>query len=596
MVEVLEYAVFGTVVVANLFFGLYFSFRKTPLGTDTVSKEVEVFLGSRTLKVLPLAASSVASLMSSTGLIGFPAHHYTYGMHVTWSTVALLVYLPLATHVVVPLIYKLGVTSIFEYLRLRFNNAISLTACAIYIFLTQSVAAISIFAASITLATVFKAPLLWCNVCIGLGGTFYTALGGLRGVVWMDCLQLLIILVAPAALLAKILVDSLSENSIIKPLTDFNLTQYIADFRLDLTSDENVWSYTFGASASTLCRLCFDQVVVQRQLACRTIKEAKWTTVTGSFLLLVTYLLTHTMGFALIVWFRGCDPGLLGHIKSMDQIVPYYIKKYLVGIPGITGMFLAGVVCAATSTVSSTINSQAAIMYVDVIAPRYKKAEKHVLWITRGLAFVIGIIMTIYSTICVYLGSLSRVFMMASAAFAAPYVGLCLLAVLFPFVHSKGAGFSTLLVAVYQIAHMSQAITSGKTPPRVDVSLEYCSTNITAPLSTVNSSQPGAMERVTMPQEQFFLFRLSFLWSSFFAIFATIFGGILLSALTGEMRSEDVQPHLSSDILIRLWRRLQRTLIRGDAKGPAQDTSNEKFSANQAESKTLLAHVSEARV
>ncbi|KAH9381986.1 hypothetical protein HPB48_000968 [Haemaphysalis longicornis] len=114
MVEVLEYAVFGTVVVANLFFGLYFSFRKTPLGTDTVSKEVEVFLGSRTLKVLPLAASSVASLMSSTGLIGFPAHHYTYGMHVTWSTVALLVYLPLATHVVVPLIYKLGVTSIFE--------------------------------------------------------------------------------------------------------------------------------------------------------------------------------------------------------------------------------------------------------------------------------------------------------------------------------------------------------------------------------------------------------------------------------------------------------------------------------------------------
>ncbi|XP_077539099.1 sodium-coupled monocarboxylate transporter 2-like isoform X1 [Haemaphysalis longicornis] len=596
MVKVIEYAAFGTVVVANLLFGLYFSFRRAPLGTTIVSKEVEVFLGSRALRVLPLAASSVASLLSSTGLIGFPAHHYAYGMHVTWSWVPILVCLPLATQVVVPLIYKLGVTSIFEYLRLRFNNAISLTACSIYIFLTQSVAAISIFAASITLATVFRAPLFWCNICIGLGGTFYTALGGLRGVVWMDCLQLLIILIAPAALLAKISIDSLSESASIKPLTDFSASKYFADFSLDLTRDENVWSYVFGLSASTLCRMCFDQVIVQRQLACRTLKEAKRTAVTGTALLLVMYVFTHAMGFALIVWFRGCDPGLLGDIKGMDQILPYYVNKYLVGIPGVTGLFLAGVVCAATSTVSSTINSQAAIMYVDVIAPRYKKAEKHVLWITRSLAFLIGVIMTIYSTICVYLGSLSRIFMMASAAFAAPYVGLCLLAVLFPFVHSKGAGVSTLLVAIYQISHMTQVIKSGKTPPRMEVSLEYCSANITAALSAVNSSEPGPTELITEPQEVFFLFRLSFLWSSFFAIFATIFGGILLSALTGEMRSEGVQPHLTSDILTRLWRRCRRTLFRGDDQTPPRETSTQTCPANQAETNTLLTNDSETRV
>ncbi|XP_077539100.1 sodium-coupled monocarboxylate transporter 2-like isoform X2 [Haemaphysalis longicornis] len=549
MVKVIEYAAFGTVVVANLLFGLYFSFRRAPLGTTIVSKEVEVFLGSRALRVLPLAASSVASLLSSTGLIGFPAHHYAYGMHVTWSWVPILVCLPLATQVVVPLIYKLGVTSIFEYLRLRFNNAISLTACSIYIFLTQSVAAISIFAASITLATVFRAPLFWCNICIGLGGTFYTALGGLRGVVWMDCLQLLIILIAPAALLAKISIDSLSESASIKPLTDFSASKYFAE-----------------------------------------------TAVTGTALLLVMYVFTHAMGFALIVWFRGCDPGLLGDIKGMDQILPYYVNKYLVGIPGVTGLFLAGVVCAATSTVSSTINSQAAIMYVDVIAPRYKKAEKHVLWITRSLAFLIGVIMTIYSTICVYLGSLSRIFMMASAAFAAPYVGLCLLAVLFPFVHSKGAGVSTLLVAIYQISHMTQVIKSGKTPPRMEVSLEYCSANITAALSAVNSSEPGPTELITEPQEVFFLFRLSFLWSSFFAIFATIFGGILLSALTGEMRSEGVQPHLTSDILTRLWRRCRRTLFRGDDQTPPRETSTQTCPANQAETNTLLTNDSETRV
>ncbi|XP_077538956.1 sodium-coupled monocarboxylate transporter 2-like isoform X2 [Haemaphysalis longicornis] len=242
MVAVLEYVLFGVVVIVNLSLGLYFSFRRAPVRTGTVSTKAEVFLGGRALKVLPLAASSAASLLSSTGLVAFPAHFYAYGMHLAWSSLTPLLYLPLATHVVVPVIYKLGVTSIFEYLQLRFNTAISLTACAIYIFLTQSVGAISIFAASLTLVTVFKAPLLWCNVCIGLCGTIYTALGGLRGVVWMDCMQLLIILIAPTALIMKIGVDSFSNSSNIQSLSDFNFKKYIGDFSIDLTNDENVWS------------------------------------------------------------------------------------------------------------------------------------------------------------------------------------------------------------------------------------------------------------------------------------------------------------------------------------------------------------------
>lgn len=114
MVQVLEYALFGTVIVANLGLGLYFSFRKAPSRRGTASPEAEMFLGSRALRVLPLAASAMASMMSSTGLIAFPAHFYAYGMHMAWGVPMKFVYLPLATRVVVPVIYKLGVTSIFE--------------------------------------------------------------------------------------------------------------------------------------------------------------------------------------------------------------------------------------------------------------------------------------------------------------------------------------------------------------------------------------------------------------------------------------------------------------------------------------------------
>ncbi|XP_077561122.1 sodium-coupled monocarboxylate transporter 2-like isoform X2 [Haemaphysalis longicornis] len=570
MVHVVEYAIFGIVVVGNLVLGLYFTARKAPPAIASSATTAEVFLGNRALRVLPLAASSVASVCSSTTLVAFPGHFYAYGMHIFWCCLSPVLYLPLATRLVIPVVYKLGVTSIFE----------------------QSVGAISIFAASLTLITVFKAPLLWCNIGIGLCGTFYTALGGLRGVVWTDCVQLVAILIAPLTVIAKIAVESSSHTSTIQPLEDFKIKDYIANFSFDLTNDETVWSCFFGASAIAVYRLCFDQVLVQRQLACRTLKEAKRATLTGTFVLLGVQALLTAMGFALVIWFRGCDPGLLGDINSIEQILPYYINKYLVDLPGLSGLFLAGVVCAATSTVSSTINSQAAVLYVDVIAPRYKNAEKHVVWITRMSAIAIGLVMTIYSTICVHLGSLTKAFMMANTAATAPFAGLCLLAVLFPFVHSKGAGIATLLVTAYQIYHVVQTIASEKTPPRMPVSLQYCPANFSRSVSAKNESY---RHLTTGPSESFFLLRLSYYWTSFFALFATILAGILLSALMGEMRSEVAKPHLCSDVILRMLGKYRQPLGIGTNEEVTGKKPNEKKAECQPENKSLLAQELETR-
>ncbi|XP_077539343.1 sodium-coupled monocarboxylate transporter 1-like [Haemaphysalis longicornis] len=550
--EAIEYVLFGTLVLGNFALGLYFSVRKPPAGAASASTAEDVFLGSRLLKFLPLAASSVASLFSSTGLIAFPAHYYAYGMHVAWCAVTALLYVPLAMYVFAPVLYKSGVTSIFEYIRLRFNAVISLTTCVIYIFLTQSIGAISILAASLTLVTVFKAPLFWSIACMGLSGTIYTALGGLRGVVWTDCMQIVIVLVAPTAFIFKIVVDCLSPNSTIQPLADFQLKKYVADFTLDFTNDENVWSCLWGTSALAIYRLSLDQVVVQRQLACRTLREAKRTVFTGAILLVLMYTGTCSMGFALIVWFRGCDPALLGEITSIDQIVPYYIKNYLVKIPGFSGLFLAGVVSAAISTVSSIINSQAAILYVDIIARHFKAREEQVLWITRVSAVFLGSTMTICSGLFVYMGSLTRVFMMAYGAFAAPYAGMCILAVLFPFVHSKGAGTATLLVAIYQVCHLTLTIQSGAHPERMPVSLEYCPKNIMNRISMTNAT---SYAEVTRPDNRFLLFRLSYHWASFFAIIATIVIGVLVSAITGEIASKRESRELSSDVFVRMFRK-----------------------------------------
>ncbi|XP_054922302.1 sodium-coupled monocarboxylate transporter 2-like isoform X2 [Dermacentor andersoni] len=365
-------------------------------------------------------------------------------------------------------------------------------------------------------------------------------------------MQFFLILIAPTTVVSKIIIDSFSPNSAVQSFDNHDIMRYMADYSFDMTSDETVWSCFLGSSAMSIYRVCLDQMVVQRLLASRTLKEAQRTVFTSVLLLVLLYFAGLFLGVAITIWFRGCDPALLGAISSIDQILPYYAKTYLVRVPGFVGLFLAGIISAATSTVSSTVNSQAAILYVDVIARRYKNAEKHVLWITRGTAVALGTSVTVYSMLCAHMGSVTRAFLMVYNGVTAPFVGLCLLAVLFPFVHSKGAGVSTLLMVVYQLCHITAVIRSGRRPPRMDMSLEYCHENYSQLPFTFNATRFAPQ---TESKDTFILFRLSYLWTSFFVIFATISIGVLVSAITGEIGFKEGKEHLSSDYAVKLWQR-----------------------------------------
>ncbi|XP_072140123.1 sodium-coupled monocarboxylate transporter 1-like isoform X2 [Dermacentor andersoni] len=298
-----------------------------------------------------------------------------------------------------------------------------------------------------------------------------------------------------------------------------------------------MWSVFFGAVAPAMCRLCFDQMVAQRLLASRTLKDAQRTAIVSSVLFFSTYVTLFSMGVALTLWFRGCDPLLSGAVDRIDQIVPYYIKTRLVQFPGCVGLFLAGVVCAATSTTSSTINSQAAIVYVDIISPRWKYATRHVLWITRCTALALGVTMTAYSTLCIYMGPLNRVFLTVNGALTSPYVGLCLLAILFPFVHSKGAGVATIVVVIMQIWHGAKSIQRSTLPPRMPISLECCPGNVTFHTSKSTILNISSSLDIPRSDESFYFFRMSYLWTSFLGIFATVAIAVLVSALTGKARN-----------------------------------------------------------
>ncbi|XP_075750358.1 sodium-coupled monocarboxylate transporter 2-like [Rhipicephalus microplus] len=229
-------------------------------------------------------------------------------------------------------------------------------------------------------------------------------------------------------------------------------------------------------------------------------------------------------------------------------ILPYYVKTYLSKLSGFTGIFIAAVVSAATSTISSIINSQAAVLYMDVLSPHIDNAKLHFKWVARGTAFLLGVVMTACSCACLYMGTITRLIIMMLSAFTGPFVGLMILAISFPFVHAKGAGISTLLMIGFQLVVVWQSLQSGTKPPPMPVTLEYCPENI-GTLSNITTV-------LSTPRPEVTQFRLSSFWSSLISTCATVILGVFISVATGEHKKPTAQPKHLNQSSILLWKKM----------------------------------------
>ncbi|CAN7938167.1 unnamed protein product, partial [Ixodes hexagonus] len=542
-VHVAEYVVFAVLMVANLAVGLIFAFRgRSNTNTD------ETFLGSRSLGSLPLSMSILASLVTAIGLVGFTAHFYVHGLHLLWACVTTFCLVPFISRVIVPVIYKLGVTSVFEYLRMRFGNKVGIMACLVYFILNQVQGAVSIFAAGVAVSTSFHVPLVWSSLAIGAAGTIYTALGGLRGVVWTDTMQGLLILVCPLTIIIKIAYDSnFKEDVNLRPFSDIDFKPYLFQTNFGLTNDETIWANIIGLIAAHIYRMGMDQMVVQRYAAARSLADAQRTVLLGTILLVMSYVFLGAVAMSLVFWYRDCDPLLSGAIRKIEQLVPYYVDRSLSGFPGFSGLFLTGVVSATLSTVSSVINSLAATCYVDILSPYMQFSERMANVVTKGLAFTFGAVMTILAILVPYLGSAVRIIMVMHSSAAGPFVGLYLLALAFPWVNTKGAAVSVVLTMALQIWAVLGKLFNGVHPPRMPVSLDNCPGNFTLLAANVTHALLAHEER---KKDIFPLYRLSSYWSGIFTALLTVAIALIVSAFTGKLLS------FQSDSFIddTLWR------------------------------------------
>ncbi|XP_077491140.1 sodium-coupled monocarboxylate transporter 2-like [Amblyomma americanum] len=529
--------VFGVLTALGYLVGIYFAVvrrRSQVASGDRVSPEMEAFLGGRSLPAYALTVSVLASAVNGLAVVAFIGHYYGHGFHILWWMAVAPVSVLVTSMTLVPLLYKLRVASIFQYLRLRFDNKVGITACIIYFIFSQTLGAVGIYSAAIGVSTMFALPLMYSNIAIGLAGTVYTALGGLRGVVWADCVQAAVMFASPIVIIGKVIYDSSSASPPLRPLSNFNLTEYMFRTNFDLANEENVWSILAGALPFILVRTGFDQMAVQRFIAARTVRQAKWISVAGASSFAFFILLDAFGALALIYWYRDCDPLLAGAIRSHDQIVPYFVRERLSDVTALRGLFLAGLLGASTSTVSSVVNSHAAIFYIDVVSPFVKISERRAVVVMRLLAFASGTIMTIFAIAVPYMGSAAMIFMALYTAASGLFAGLVLLGISSPWVNAKGAAWTCLLVCAVQLWHgIGSGLSGFGRSPVITGTLDRCPLPANGTKGTVGIDA-AVGEPLQRSPYVFPLYLVSYFWIAFFGFLFTIVLATALSLATGE--------------------------------------------------------------
>ena len=209
---------------------------------------------------------------------------------------------------------------------------------------------VRIFAGAIPLALVTGWSVPMAIVAMGGVTVAYTWFGGLKAVVWADVVQLAIYLAGGVA--ALLIAWQLGGG--MGPSLELSAGAgklRVLDWSVNLTSTYTVLGGLLGGALLTAASHGTDHLIVQRLLATRSLGDAKRALIGSGAVVVLQFLLFLLVGSA--IWAAGRAPDGL----PADQIFPRFIIEALP--VGISGLVIAGILAAAMSTISSSINALA---------------------------------------------------------------------------------------------------------------------------------------------------------------------------------------------------------------------------------------------
>ncbi|NRF65825.1 sodium:solute symporter [Aquincola sp. S2] len=360
----LDWIVIVVYLVGMLGIGLYFYLREKRQST------AEFFVGGRSIPFWAAGVSLYAANTSSISYIAIPAKAFeTNWQYLTNNLVAVIGLMFVAVWIV-PLLRRLDLMSVFSYLETRFHPAIRMLSSALCILVQLgSRMSVILFLPSLAIATITGIDVVWSVLMMGGFTIVYTAMGGMKAVVWTDVVQL-VVKMGGALFAIGFMVFALDGGvgEFVRTAAAENKTK-LFDFSFDLTK-ATVWGFIFLVLFDVVLTFPKDQVLMQRTLSTKNDKDAGRSIWAFAAIMIPGGFVFYSIGTALFVYYKN-HPERMNPLLGIDATFPLFIAAELP--MGITGLIIAGIFAAAMATLSSIMNSVSTLASVDF----YEKLVKH---------------------------------------------------------------------------------------------------------------------------------------------------------------------------------------------------------------------------
>ena len=159
------------------------------LGSVFVKEQKNIgdfFLAGRSFSWFPITLSIVATNLSAITYMGCPDYVFQHDLKAVATALCDPFVIIATVYIVGRMLYKLKIFTVYEYLERRFGVVLRIVASIIFLCAKCGWLATVLYVPSLMLSVVTKLPCTWCVIIIGLFGTFYATMGGMKAVIWTD--------------------------------------------------------------------------------------------------------------------------------------------------------------------------------------------------------------------------------------------------------------------------------------------------------------------------------------------------------------------------------------------------------------------------
>jgi SSS family solute:Na+ symporter len=430
--EFLDYLIFGLYAVTILAIGLWVSRDK-----DGKQKNAEdYFLASKSLPWWAVGTSLIAANISAEQFIGMSGSGFALGLAIaSYEWMAAITLLVVGKYFL-PIFIEKGLYTIPEFIEKRFSTnlktILAIFWIALFVFVNLTTVLFLGGKALDTIIGVGDGSIL-LNSIIGLGlfAAAYSLWGGLASVAWTDVIQVVILIFGGLLMTYFALANVTDSGSFIDGM------KYVYEkaperFSMILSKGEIIkpnggdawWDLPGlavligGIWVANLYYWGFNQYIIQRTLAAKSLEEGQKGIVFAAFLKLIIPVIVVLPGIIAYVMnlddtgaltTASVDPGFIGAAGNIanDNAAPWLIKNF---IPvGVKGLILAALAAAIVSSLASMLNSTSTIFTMDIYRSHFNKNASDAQMVSVGrITAVVALIIAII--IAPQLGSLGQVF------------------------------------------------------------------------------------------------------------------------------------------------------------------------------------------